>query len=222
MKSQYLIGAFNNDSIILDSILLLIKTFDIDYIIETGSGKGCTTECLAINCPTIHIDTIENNNERYSYTSARLAPYKNVRCLMGSSDVILNNIVTEIKSKRILFYLDAHWEGEQCPLHNELQYISEHFKDNCCIVIDDFQVPNRNFHYDSYSYYSLSLKYILADIYKIYTEPCWFFNDNSNRIDPNTNTLLNAVGKIYIYPSEWNSKFEILPYKEENGYYYAI
>ena len=221
MELQYCKHAFNNDTTILDTIKMLVDTFKINYIIETGTHEGYTTENLAINCPTLEIDTIEINNEFYNNSKNKLSKYSSVNCLMGSSDTILSVRLPNLISKNILFYLDAHW-GEDWPLLNELEYISQNFKDNCCIVIDDFKVPNRNFNYDTYKNTALNLDYVKDHINKIFKEPFYFFNDKTNRRLPDTNQMMNAVGKIYIYPAEWNSKFKDLPFKSENGFYYAL
>ena len=45
-----------------------------------------------------------------------------------------------------MYYLDAHWNSH--PLPEELKIIQENSKSNEVIIIDDFQVPYRDFQYD--------------------------------------------------------------------------
>ena len=221
MELQYCPHAFNNDNTILDTLKILIDTFEINYIIETGTYQGNTTQNLAINFPNIPIVTIEIDNKFYIKSKDKLLKYNNISCINSSSDNLLNVLLKTLKCNTILFYLDAHGE-EYWPLLDELDYIGENCKDNCCIVIDDFKVPNRNFNYDRYGLQVLDIDYIKDHICKIFKHPFFFFNDKTNRTHPDTNQRMNAVGKIYIYPAEWNSKFDTIPFKEENGNYYAI
>ena len=220
MELQYCPHAFNNDNTILDTLKILIDTFEINYIIETGTYQGNTTQNLAINFPNIPIVTIEIDNKFYIKSKDKLLKYNNISCINSSSDNLLNVLLKTLKCNTILFYLDAHGE-EYWPLLDELDYIGENCKDNCCIVIDDFKVPNRNFNYDVYKNIPLDINYIDNHIKQIFTNPFYFFNNKTTRKDTETNELMNAVGKIYIYPAEWNNKFNILPFKEENRIYYA-
>lgn len=206
------VSAFNNDSVVTETVIQLIKDLNIDCIIETGTFRGTTTAFLSETFPSLPIYTVEVDFKQFLEAEANLKPYSNVKVFCGSSEKVLDTLLPTLQEKRILFYLDAHWE-EYWPLLDEMETISKNCKDNCCIVIDDFKVPYRNFQHDGYKNQSLDLNYIEGKMNKVYKTPYYFFNDRSTREG-------RAVGKIYIVPNEWKSKVTIKP-KEENGYFYV-
>jgi hypothetical protein len=109
--------------------------------------------------------------------------------------------------------LDAHWQ-DYWPLLNELKEIAKTHNNTCCIVIDDFQVPNRPFKYDSYKNQPLNLQYVKQELKNIYTSPFSFYNDKTTR-QP------TAVGKLYCIPEEWKQSLTV-PLKQEMGVWYVV
>ena len=105
------------DEINKETIADLIKLYNINCIVETGTNIGDTTEQLAINYPNIEIHTLEINKEFYLGSSNRLSKYTNVHCHLGSSDIVLKELLPTMLNKKILFYLDAHWY-DYWPLKN--------------------------------------------------------------------------------------------------------
>jgi predicted O-methyltransferase YrrM len=206
------VAAFNNDSVVSDTVVKLVKDLNIDCIIETGTFRGTTTAFLSETFPNIDIYTIEVDYNMYIQAEANLKPYTNIKLLYGSSEKVLEALLPQLKDKRILFYLDAHWE-EYWPLLDEFEAIRKTAKDNCCIVIDDFKVPFRQFQHDTYEQQPLDIDYIEEKMNEVYTTPFYFFNDRSTR-QP------RAVGKIYIVPEAWREKVTV-PLTEENGLYYV-
>jgi predicted O-methyltransferase YrrM len=205
-------GPFNNDSVISETVVQLVKDMNIDCIIETGTYRGTTTAFLAETFPTLPVYTVEVEFKNYLQSEENLKEHKNVKMILGSSEKVLEDLVPTLKDKRILFYLDAHWE-EYWPLLDEFEAIRKSCKDNCCIVIDDFKVPFRQFQHDGYKGQPLDLDYIEQKMNEVYTTPFYFFNDRSTRIP-------RAVGKIYIVPDAWRNMITV-PITEEDGMMYV-
>jgi predicted O-methyltransferase YrrM len=189
-----------------------VKDLKIDCIVETGTFRGTTTAFLSETFPTLDIYTIEVDFNTYLEAEKNLESYKNIKLLSGSSEKVLEALLPQLKDKRILFYLDAHWE-EYWPLLDEFEAIRKTAKDNCCIVIDDFKVPFRQFQHDNYKDQPLDVDYIEQKMNEVYTTPFYFFNDRTTRVP-------RAVGKIYIVPEEWRTRVTV-PLTEEDGLHYV-
>jgi hypothetical protein len=206
------VGAFNNDSVVSDTVVTLIKDLRIDCIIETGTFLGTTTAFLSETFPNKDIYTIEVMPQTYEKAKENLEPYTNIKMFLGSSDKVLEDLLPKLKGKRILFYLDAHW-GKYWPLLDEFEAIRKTANDNCCIVIDDFKVPYRQFQFDVYEEQPLDIDYIQGKMNEVYTTPFYFFNDRSTRVP-------RAVGKIYIIPEAWRDEITVC-LTTENGLSYV-
>ena len=206
------VSAFNNDSVVSDTVVKLINDLKIECIIETGTFRGKTTAFLSETFPNLDIYTIEVNFKNFLEAEQNLKPYKNITLICGSSEKKLEELLPTLKGKRLLFYLDAHWE-EYWPLLDEFEAIRKNAKDMCCIVIDDFKVPYRQFQHDAYKGQPLDVDYIQDKMNGVYTTPFYFFNDRSTRAQ-------RPVGKIYIVPGTWREEVSV-PLTEENGLYYV-
>jgi len=203
--------------------MTLIKTFEITQIIETGTYRGDTTAFIAEKYPEKQITTIEVNDEYYNIAKNRLNDFKNIVMHNGDSPSVLNNILKHMVQDKILFYLDAHWFNN-FPLNGELRTIANTHKDNCCVIIDDFKVPNKqHLKYDMYGvnqiHTELDLNYIRDSMNVLFSKPFFFFNDKHSPIDTG-NPLLTGCGKLYIFPEQWLDKFITKPFRKEGDYYY--
>jgi predicted O-methyltransferase YrrM len=206
------VAPFNNDSVITETVVQLVKDLKIDCIVETGTFRGTTTAFLSETFPNMPIYTVEVDFKMFLQAEENLKPHTNIKMILGSSEKVLEDLLPTLKDKRILFYLDAHWE-EYWPLLDEFEAIRKSCKDNCCIVIDDFKVPFRQFQHDTYKEQPLDLDYIEEKMNEVYTKPFYFFNDRTTRIP-------RAVGKVYIVPEAWKEAVSV-PLTEENGLYYV-
>jgi hypothetical protein len=211
------ISPFNGDPVISKDIDRLIKKFKVKNIIETGTSGGATSKYLAAYYPKLKIYTSEIHEPTYLcaksnfsnttlpednyYTKKISQPVSNITALLGSSDKVLKDLLPTL-SGTSLFYLDAHW-NDYWPLHDELIVISENFKNDCIIVIDDFQVPNRPFGYDCYKTEACSLDYIKPIMDKYFDKYVFYYNDKHGRIP------WGARGKIYIIPQALMTKFNV-------------
>lgn len=148
--------------------MYLKDEFQIKTVIETGTFKGNTTAFFGSVFNTVH--TIEVDPIFYSESLAFLEPYSNIICHLGSSPVVLKEILPSLANERVLFYLDAHWLADW-PLMNELKQISKTHKNNCIIVVDDFKVPGRSdIPYDTHDNNDYSYEYIKRNLDRVFTE----------------------------------------------------
>lgn len=132
--------AFNGAPEVGTFLTYLKKTYNVPTAVETGTFLGNTTSYLSLLFDQVY--TIEIVRDRYESTSAKLKNFSNVECLLGSSEVVFQDLLPILKNERVLFYLDAHWD-DHWPLLDELREISKTHFDNCIIIVDDFKVPNR-------------------------------------------------------------------------------
>lgn len=133
---------------------ILIRLYDIDTIIETGTHVGDTTEYLARAYPYMKIISCETDPERYHLAEMRLEEYKNVEVINESSVELLPKL--KGKYKNCLYFLDAHWE-KYLPLLDELKNIT-----TGVVCIHDFDINNPRFGYDVCGENKLCKEYILS------------------------------------------------------------
>jgi|JI10StandDraft_1071094.scaffolds.fasta_scaffold00236_22 predicted O-methyltransferase YrrM len=185
--------AFNCAPEIGTFLTYLKKEYNIHTAVETGTFIGNTTVFLSLLFDDVY--TIEIVEKTYQKTAKKLKAYPNVKCFLGSSEVILTKILPNIKGKRTLFYLDAHWD-DHWPLREELLEISKTHHNNCVIVIDDFKVPGRkDIPYDKYKKDECSFEYIKDQLKLVFSE-C-----DIHYIIP---TNLNSRAKFVALPKNWN------------------
>lgn len=169
---------FEGDHHIAAKIQQLIKEFDINWVIETGTYKAGTTLRLASMCEMV--STIEINAEFYKQAEKRIAGKDNITLYYGDSVAALPLLLKATMDKNILFFLDAHWA--QLPLLAELEIIAEHKKrhGNIVIAIHDFKVPGHpELGFDTYSNVTLEWEYIKASVEKIYGKEGYAIQYNS-------------------------------------------
>ncbi len=147
---------------------ILKRDYQIDTVVETGTHRGASTRLFAILFE--HVHTIEISESSYRISKEFLKDSPNVTCHLGSSEDVLRAILPSLQEKRILFYLDAHW-NQNWPLRQELEEISYTHKDNCIVVIDDFKVPGRrDVLFDSYGPHECSFEYVEGQLNKVFSD----------------------------------------------------
>lgn len=159
-------AAFNYAPELAGFFALLRRDYQIDTVVETGTCYGFSTQLFSLLFNEVH--TIEISEDMYAKAAHFLKHSPNVQQHLGSSGEVLAKILPSLIGKRVLFYLDAHW-NEHWPLLSELEEISKTHKDNCIIVIDDFKVPGERIPYDHYGSHECSLEYIKNHLEKIFT-----------------------------------------------------
>lgn len=124
------------------SLLLDLKQiFNIDLFVESGTCWGHTTAVAATVFSEVH--SIEILPELYSKAQKRFANVENVFLHLGDSGTVLNNLISFF-DKKILFYLDGHYDGgasgrgeKNTPIREELAAIKNANQLESVILIDD-------------------------------------------------------------------------------------
>lgn len=120
----------------------LIRSFDIDGIIETGSCVGDTTAYLAKAYPHLPVWSCELDPQRAAVAQYRTKLLNNATVEFGDSSELLPAVLSRFS--RPLVYLDAHW-GASWPIPRELALIQR-----AVVVLDDFDIGNQRFGFDTY------------------------------------------------------------------------
>ena len=128
----------------------LFQMVPFDLVLETGTYRGTTTEFLR-GLTAAPIVTIEVVERLAYYSRERLRHLPGIRVVLGDSATeIRRTIFRKGQDAQLPFcYLDAHWHT-RLPLRWEVLEILSAFPE-CCILIDDFQVPSdRGYRFDDY------------------------------------------------------------------------
>jgi hypothetical protein len=142
-------GPFNGQRFRQRIFFDLLYHFPIKAIVETGTFHGTTTSLFAVT--SLPVYTVEINPRQFYYSKMRFFfDRSNVNLYLNDSRSFLrylseNNVVPK---EDVFFYLDAHW-GKNLPLLDELKIIFLKWK-KPIVMIDDFQVPNSNYRFDTY------------------------------------------------------------------------
>jgi len=148
---------------------------DFEIIIETGTWKGDGTLYFTQFRDlvyTIEVDPhyyVEASQKfmanGYKLTNRQRSKDMELRTFQKDKKIIhslfahspegLRSFLNQLKDKKILFFLDAHWDKAQCqainffPVNEELKVLAEFKQKNCYIVIHDIKHPEKDFGYDS-------------------------------------------------------------------------
>ncbi len=142
--------------------------YSINTVVETGTYFGATTLWFSYLFDSVH--TIELLENYYTSALCTLEERSNVSLHLGSSEIVLSDILPQMQETSLVFYLDAHWYS-YWPLLNELEEISKTHRDNCIIIVNDIKVPGReDIPYDSYNGFECSYEYIKPQLDKIFSE----------------------------------------------------
>lgn len=123
----------------------LIRAYNCDAIIETGTNGGDTTEYLAKQYPHLKIITCEIIPEIQQFAKNRLSKFSNVECLLESSDKLVER--TKHDFVMPLYYLDAHGMGlSYFPLQEEINSIVRGV-----VSVGDVKTHDKRYNYDTYN-----------------------------------------------------------------------
>ena len=209
--------AFNGDITVQKEAEKIIKNFKIKVAIETGTHIGGTTKFLAEHVEKV--ETIEINTHMFNEACKNLFEFKNVTIHLGNSISKLEELLPKIslENELVLLYLDAHWY-DPWPLLNELEKIKKYMYDRAIIIIDDFEVPNRNYKYDVYKSQKNNYEYIREKLNEVYNKYEYYYSNNKEN-------STKSVGKIYIFPenifAKYGKKKENF-FRTENGVNYSL
>ena len=169
---------------------------------ETGSWVGPTAVWFAEKYPEVRVDTIEIKEEFQQQAKAALAPFTNACSHLGNSKDKLPEVLQLCPEGPKLAYLDAHW-WDYLPLNDELQIISQYAGDNCIVVIDDFQVPHRNFQCDIFQDKPISIAMVIEALNSTAPSGLVYYYLNKSQKGEFTSydgTKKIGVGKLYAIP----------------------
>jgi hypothetical protein len=121
----------------------LVRKYNIETIVETGTNMGDTAEYLAKNYSKIKIITTETNTDFFKFSRKRLFKYANVITLNESSEKVV--FVENGEKENTLYYFDAHWEN-YWPLKDEIKNVLRGV-----ICVGDFNINHYSFGYDLYN-----------------------------------------------------------------------
>ncbi len=128
-----------NSGIPENEVKFFKELIGLEIFVETGTYIGNSAKKMS--CLFQKVYTIEKSETMFNIATNNLKSIENIILLKGDSRELLNSILRN--NDNILFWLDAHWSGEEtygqedeCPLIEELHTIFRYSK-NCMILIDD-------------------------------------------------------------------------------------
>ncbi len=133
---------FNGDIYLADEFRKLRDKHGINYVIETGTYHGHTTQWLAENFKQVY--TIESNIKHIKiageyWQSKPNSRVNSIGLFEADSSVYLIDVINEVPEKSpLMIFLDAHWYAN--PVLAELDQIKESNR-KPVLVIHDFKVP---------------------------------------------------------------------------------
>jgi predicted O-methyltransferase YrrM len=150
---------FNGQRSRADLFAAVLRAFDCESIIETGTYLGNTTKYMA-ETSSLPVHSCETNPVFFAIASKELAETTNVDLFLGDSRAFLADLVSRgVHRRRSFLYLDAHW-NDDLPLVEEIEIIAGNWSE-FVVMIDDFQVP----HDDGYGFddYGAGQRFTLKD-----------------------------------------------------------
>jgi len=152
---------FHGDAFLITAIMTAMQ--NATQFVESGTHLGDTLEFMASCFPTKRCVSCEIGQSKFQAAHKRLSDKNNVFLVPEASPKFLKLLKTCVPSfvhSKTCFWLDAHLEGVQLPIREELASITSQFSDYQ-IFIDDFLVPGQEqFGFDSYSDGTLELSTI--------------------------------------------------------------
>jgi len=117
--------------------------FALNTLVETGTYLGDMVSALKDSFDEIF--TIELDGYLYRRAKQKFSRYPHIHVLQGDSGEVLPQILVSLdKTKRALFWLDAHYCGGitpktviETPVIKELECILTHFDCHYVILVDD-------------------------------------------------------------------------------------
>lgn len=180
LKEQNVKG-FEGDIFIEAEVRDLIKKFNVDLILETGSYKGWTSKKFSEMCETHSCELMSAN---YSEAKAN-AP--GVNFYQIQSPEFLKTLLASNKDRKIFCYLDAHGPHDT-PLIEELEVIKTSGV-KPVIAIHDFKVPDHpELGYDVYHKQEYTYEWIKPHLIDGYE---YHYNSKAEGV---------MRGVIYLYP----------------------
>lgn len=156
---------FHGDQYLLDLIDYIFKNKAASYFIETGTYVGSTLAYVARTYPAITCLSCEPDRASFREAQKNCKGLANVAIFNERSDRFVHRISkVNIIDTCNLFWLDAHGQGFEWPLRDEISFVTGNFR-QAYIIIDDFKVPGLDcFNFDSYDEQICSFEHIRESI----------------------------------------------------------
>lgn len=169
---------FADDTFIPQEFLKLKNEYNIKIAVETGTHVGDTTYWLAENFDLVY--TIEKNSNSLFIAKEKCKNFTNINFCEGFSNELLEDVISKIHDKQVIFFLDAHGDSP-CPTVSELKIIKK-MEIKPVICIHDFYVPNEDFGWDIYKDFEYKWENIEKLINEIYGEDnyVYYYNSEAN------------------------------------------
>lgn len=120
-------------------IEFLHSAIEFEFIIETGTFVGATTEFFLKLEPTVQVKSVELSKVLFDFSVWRFRNTNNIEIRNQNSEAFLNDLDMEISHNKSFVYLDAHW-NDYLPLRDELSVCTSWKRS--VIMIDDFRVED--------------------------------------------------------------------------------
>lgn len=132
------------------------KDQDYNILVETGTYYG--ENALKASRYFQQVYTIEAASEIFLKAKDCCKKNTNITVLHGESDKILEDLIRNLGTKKIVFWLDAHYSGGKtyecsCPLLREIEIINKVCETDAIVIVDDARFVHSTFYGERYADY---------------------------------------------------------------------
>lgn len=148
VKNNWIGRPFNNQQHRQRMYVDLMAAFPIQAILETGTCRGATSALFAKSGLPVY--TVEAHPRHFGFSQMRFWREAAIHLTLDDSRAALKKWAHDpsVPKCEIFAYLDAHW-NEDLPLREEVAIIFASWP-RAIVMIDDFEVPNSTYLFDSY------------------------------------------------------------------------
>jgi len=140
---------------------------DCSAFVETGTNMGVTARHVALRFKNLQVFTSEPESSTRAFAKQHLSDCENVEVFEEPSPQFLSVLFDkhpELATQLNFFHLDAHGNGFQWPLADEIRILTEHLEVGVMLV-DDFRVPGRpEFKFDIWGGQMCNMDLLLANL----------------------------------------------------------
>lgn len=181
---------FNGDTSLQSKFEEIVNEYKPDLILETGTFHGETTEFFAKFGVTVY--TTEINYENALTAHNVLKDFKNVRQLIGDSVNCLNKIKENLVDKKILCFLDSHWNNDKV-LERELDFFTENNIKPYILIHDFYNPEHPEYGYDVWDNHRYDYNFYKSYFDKVYGENQYSYYYNKDAVGAKR-------GVIFLHP----------------------
>ena len=149
--------------------------------IESGTFKGNGTSEISKHFEKIY--TIEIDKNLFNNARDRFKNNKNIICFHGDSKEVISKLLDDIniQNQNILFWLDAHWSGDNSVNWNKSKWKGYNINTGYIGEKINGKIPGIN---------QVPLEQEIYQIYNNCRNECIIYIDDFDKIDPKTLTGL--------------------------------